>query len=460
MTYSFVKSERVLIEGHFTPATIVIENGKISSIEDLNFPVTSAHSKTKIHDFGKKTLIPGLVDTHVHINEPGRAHWEGFATASQAAAAGGITTVVDMPLNCNPVTTTADALNQKLASLEEKLWIDCGFWGGVVPDNLDDLDDLLKAGVLGFKSFTIHSGLDEFPRVEEKHVRQAIQKLAKSDVPYLIHAELEDERDSTASLSGDQNVRYVDFLASRPRAWENNAIEMMISLAEEARLGSSEVHIHIVHLSSSDALDMINAAKKSGLRISTETCPHYLTLNAESIPDFNPLFKCTPPIREAANNDNLWWGLGEGIIDFIVSDHSPCTPELKHLDTGNFLHAWGGISSLQFGLPLIWTEAKKRGYSLQQVIDWMAYQPAKFAGLGASKGKIAVGYDADLVVFDERLTSRISAETIKFRNKITPYLGRDITGSVEQTFLRGNLIYDLGIFSHKAQGQPILRDVV
>ena len=460
MSSSLIKSEKVLIEGHFAPATIVIENGIISSLENLNFSATGEGSKAKIYDFGQKTIIPGLVDTHVHINEPGRTHWEGFATATQAAAAGGITTVVDMPLNCSPVTTSADALNQKLVSLEEKLWIDCGFWGGVVPDNLDELDDLIKAGVLGFKSFTIHSGLDEFPRVEKKHIRQAIQKLAKSDVPYLIHAELEGEQDSSLSTSADQNIRYIDFLESRPRSWENNAIEMMISLAEEARQRGSEVHIHIVHLSSSDALDMIDAAKKSGLRISTETCPHYLTLNAESIPDFNPLFKCTPPIREAANNDNLWWGLEEGIIDFIVSDHSPCTSELKHLETGNFQQAWGGISSLQFGLPLIWTEARERGYPLEQVIEWMAYQPAKLAGLDASKGRIAVGYDADLVVFNEQFTSRISAETIKFRNKITPYLGRDVTGSVEQTFLRGNLIYDLGMFSQKALGQPILRNLI
>ncbi|MFT5578716.1 MAG: allantoinase [Paraglaciecola psychrophila] len=447
-TASLFKSERVLIDGIFQPACLVVSNGIITAIEALDFELVEAQT---VQDFGKRTLIPGLVDTHVHINEPGRTEWEGFNTATRAAAAGGISTVVDMPLNCTPVTTSADALQQKLTALEGKLWIDCGFWGGVVPDSLDGLPALIEAGVLGVKSFTIDSGIDDFQPVGPSHLSAAIDILAQYNIPYLIHAELDSGLDAP-----DIGNRYQSFLASRPKSWENDAIEMMIDLAEQAHSKGVNGKIHIVHLSSAEAIPAIRAAQDRGLQLSAETCPHYLSLFAESIPDGKTLFKCCPPIREDANRQQLWQGLAEGTIEFIVSDHSPCTPQLKHIDSGDIEKAWGGISSLQFGLSIIWTEAKERGYSLQQVIDWMATRPARFAGLGHKKGRIAVGFDADLVVFDETAEYTISAEMIQFRHKITPYEGKQVAGRVEQTFVRGHEVYAFGAFPGQPQGQPLM----
>ncbi len=437
------------MDGELKAATIVVENGKV--IEILPYD-TSLPMDVETRDLGVMNLLPGLVDTHVHINEPGRTEWEGFNTATQAAAAGGITTVVDMPLNCSPVTTTADALRQKLEALENKLWIDCGFWGGVIPENLDQLDELVQAGVLGVKSFTIHSGIDEFPQVHPEHLSKAIAILAKYNVPYLIHAELEPE-DNEAPSIGD---RYQSFLASRPKSWENNAIEMMIDLAQEANNAGVQGKVHIVHLSSAEALPAIKAAQEAGLQLSAESCPHYLSLFAETIPDGKTLFKCCPPIREDANRQELWQGLAEGTIEFIVSDHSPCTPQLKHIDSGDIENAWGGISSLQFGLSIIWTEAQTRGYSLPQVIDWMATRPADFAGLGDRKGKIAVGYDADFVVFDDQAHYTISADMIKYRHKITPYEGREVQGRIVDTYLRGTQIIANGEVIGSPQGEPLL----
>ena len=444
-----LRSSKVLLDGELKPALLVIESGKIGEILPFN---TELDDSIEIKDLGNFNLLPGLVDTHVHINEPGRTEWEGFNTATQAAAAGGITTVVDMPLNCSPVTTTADALRQKLEALENKLWIDCGFWGGVVPDNLDQLDELVQAGVLGVKSFTIHSGIDEFPQVHPEHLSQAIQTLAKYDVPYLIHAELEPDESETPDI-GD---RYQSFLASRPKSWENNAIDMMIDLAREANEAGVKGKVHIVHLSSAEALPAIKAAQEAGLQLSAESCPHYLSLFAETIPDGKTLFKCCPPIREDANRQELWQGLADGTIEFIVSDHSPCTPQLKHIDSGDIENAWGGISSLQFGLSIIWTEAQTRGYNLAQVIDWMSTRPAEFAGLKGRKGKIAIGYDADLIVFDENARYTITADMIKYRHKITPYEGREVQGTIIDTYLRGALVLDKGELVGTPQGLPLL----
>ena len=452
------RSQRTLINGEFIPATLVVNDGVITAIEAVDFAMPpqdqdqSAQQPVTLHDFGSKSLIPGLVDTHVHVNEPGRTEWEGFNTATQAAAAGGITTVIDMPLNCSPVTTSAWALQQKLESLRGKLWVDCGFWGGVVPDSLEDLDPLIQAGVLGVKSFTIHSGIDEFQKVEPEHLRQAIRTLAKYDIPYLIHAELDNGEDEPVAI-GDQ---YQSFLASRPKSWENNAIEMLINLAEEAKAEGVKGKIHIVHLSSAEAIPAIKEAQQRGLLLSAETCPHYLALFSEAIPDGKTLFKCCPPIREDANRSELWQGLDDGTIDFVVSDHSPCTPHLKNVDSGDIENAWGGVSSIQFGLSIVWGEAQHRGYSLASVISWMAERPAVFAGLGDRKGKIAPGFDADLVVFDEHSDYTISSEIIKYRHKITPYEGRKVTGLVEQTFVRGQKVYELG----EMQGQPIGQTVL
>jgi len=444
-----LRCQRVLIEGKFRPATVRIVDGKIAEL--LAYDAELANDQ--LETIASGSLIPGLVDTHVHINEPGRTEWEGFNTATQAAAAGGITTVVDMPLNCTPVTTTADALRQKMEALQGKLWVDCGFWGGVVPESLEQLDELIAAGVLGVKSFTIHSGIDDFPQVEEAHLKVAIRTLAKHGVPYLIHAELDTENCAPPAIG----KHYQSFLASRPRRWEDEAIEMLIKLAREAAAEGVQARLHVVHLSSADALGALRAAQDSGLQISAETCPHYLTLFAEAIPDGKTLFKCCPPIREDENRQRLWQGLADGTIEFVVSDHSPCTPQLKHIDSGDIEHAWGGISSLQFGLSLIWSEARERGYALEQVVDWMATRPAQFAGLGGRKGRIAVGYDADFCVFDENAEYVISADMIKYRHKVTPYEGRRVSGVVERTFVRGQEVFARGEILQAPIGEPLLR---
>ena len=406
-----------------------------------------------LEDLGDLILMPGLVDTHVHINEPGRSEWEGFDSATQSAAAGGITTVVDMPLNCIPVTTSAEALARKIDSVAGKLWIDCGFWGGVIPSSLGDLAQLIEAGVLGVKSFTIDSGIDEFPSVEETHIRRAIQLLDGYSVPYLIHAEL-DRVERTRQVIG---TSYRSFLESRPSQWENDAIVLMIRLCQEAKNEGIDAHVHIVHLSSADAIPPIAEAKVSGLSFTAESCPHYLTLCAEDILDGKTLFKCCPPIREKENRERLWQGLIDHVVDFIVSDHSPCSLPLRYLDTGNIEHAWGGISSLQFGLSLIWTEARQRGVDLLQVIDWMSTRPAQFAGLGDCKGRLAPGYDADLVVFDDADSYFIRPEIIKYRHKVTPYEGRLVHGVVRATYVRGHKVYADGQFSDTPVGKPILR---
>ncbi|WGL15173.1 allantoinase AllB [Microbulbifer bruguierae] len=454
-------SERVALDGTLQPATVYIGSGRIVAVvRDAKSSGDESPESECIgpgilpERLGDRVLMPGLVDTHVHVNEPGRTEWEGFNTATSAAAAGGITTVVDMPLNCSPVTCTADALRQKLAILDRKLWVDTGFWGGVVPEHLDDLPALLEAGVLGVKSFTIHSGIDEFPRVEAQHMRRALPVLAQYGVPYLIHAELE-QPSAGAPVSIGRHYRA--FLASRPRSWENAAIDLMIDLLREAKAAGVDGRMHVVHLSSADALAAIAGARAEGLRLTTETCPHYLTLYAETIPDGETLYKCCPPIREDENRQRLWRGLEDGVIDFIVSDHSPCTPQLKHIDSGDIEKAWGGISSLQFGLPLIWTEALQQGVSLAQVVEWMATRPAEFAGLGNRKGRIAAGYDADLVVFDDRYRGTVRAEDILYRNKITPYEGREICGRVESTYLRGQRIFASGKMQGTPLGEPLLR---
>lgn len=448
MSHFALRSQRVLTEGALQPALVEIAEGRIHAVHSVDYEPACA-----VEDIGERVLMPGIVDTHVHINEPGRTEWEGFNTATMAAAAGGITTVVDMPLNCTPVTTTAAALKEKLDALGQQLWVDCGFWGGVVPENLDDLEDLLEAGVLGVKSFTIHSGIDDFPQVSEEHMRAAIPLLARYGVPYLIHAELDKDETPPAEIGSS----YQSFLASRPRRWENDAIDLMIALAKEARAVGHDPHIHIVHLSSSDALGALQAARAEGVNITAETCPHYLTLFAEACPDGKTLYKCCPPIREDANRDALWRGLAEGVIQFVVSDHSPCTPQLKHLDSGDLERAWGGISSLQFGLSLIWTEALARGFSLEEVVHWMAERPAQFAGIGERKGRIAPGYDADLLVFDDAGEYTITPDIIKYRHKITPYEGRVVRGVVERTYVRGHCVFEEGDIIGSAHGRPLFR---
>ena len=410
-----------------------------------------------VHDFGYKIIIPGLVDTHVHINEPGRTHWEGFHYATRAAAAGGITSLVDMPLNSSPVTTNVSALETKLRSFKGNGWVDCGFWGGAIPQNIDDLDNLLDAGVLGVKAFTIESGIDEFPEVDAEHLKQVMRKIGKYKLPLLVHAELRDNYTEPYVLQTKPiGKSYSRFLASRPKRWENNAIKLLIALASSNNDEGIFTKLHIVHLSSSDALSLIREGKDKGLCISAETCPHYLHLFSEAIPDGNCIFKCCPPIRDSENREHLWSGLADGTIDFIVSDHSPSPPELKLLESGDLENAWGGISSLQFGLPLSWTEARNRGFGLSKVVEWMSINPAKFCGLGKRKGRLAPSFDADFVVFDEHAEYVIEEQNILYRHKLSPYIGSRVTGMVEKTFLRGNLVYSNGEIIGSPRGQTLM----
>lgn len=429
-------------------ACVEVKNGIIAEIHDHNH-----QPDCPVEELGNQVLMPGLVDSHVHINEPGRTEWEGFNTATQAAAAGGITALVDMPLNCIPVTINKVALEEKLEAVHDKLWVDCGFWGGVVPESIDDLDELLSAGVLGVKSFLIDSGIEEFPNVEAGDIRRALPILAKHDVPYLIHAELDTEHKPPPEI-GDN---YQSFLASRPKHWENEAVELMVSLSEEAQANGHNCKVHIVHLSSAEALDSISHAKAQGLEFTAETCPHYLTLFSESIPNGKTLFKCCPPIRENENREVLWEAVKDGRISFIVSDHSPCTPQLKHIDSGDVEKAWGGISALQFGLPLIWTEARNRDFSLVDISRLMSFETAKFAGLSKIKGQISPGFDADFVVFDDEIEYQITNDMIKHRHKITPYEGRTVCGQVNKTYLRGQLVYADDAFQNAPVGKPLLK---
>ncbi len=448
MSHFALFSERVVVGEQIVPACVEVNHGRIVAIHgDKNAP------KCAVEDLGNKVLMPGLVDCHVHINEPGRTEWEGFNTATQAAACGGITSLVDMPLNCIPVTINRAALKEKLDAVADKLWVDCGFWGGVVPQSIDDLDELLDSGVLGVKSFLIDSGIDEFPAVGAEDIKKALPILAQHQVPYLIHAELDKQHLPPPAIGHS----YQSFLASRPKQWENDAVALMADLALEAKANGHHCKVHIVHLSSDEALADITRAKAAGLAFTAETCPHYLTLFSESIPDGKTLFKCCPPIREDANREHLWQALKSGLISFIVSDHSPCTPQLKHIDSGDIEKAWGGISALQFGLPLIWTEAKARGFNLAQISRLMSFETAKFAGLDSIKGEIAVGKDADFLVFDDSQSYRISNDMIKHRHKITPYEGKKVTGQIERTYVRAQLVYSQSGFGERPIGKPLLK---
>jgi allantoinase len=442
-----IKSKRVLQGDKFVEGLVLVDGGRIVDVRS-----GAAPAGYELHDVGDKVVMPGLVDSHVHINEPGRTEWEGFDTATRAAAAGGITTITDMPLNCIPVTTSAAAFDEKLRHIDGRLWVDLTFWGGVVPGNARELDRMIDQGVMGFKCFLIHSGIDDFPNVVKNDLEEAMPILARRGVPLLVHAEL-DHEGAPHQPHVDEPRTYKHFLDSRPRRWENEAIELMIELCRKYNC-----RVHIVHLSSSDAIAAIKAAKEDGLPFTTETCPHYLTLAAEDIVDGDTRFKCAPPIRERDNSDKLWQGLENGTIDFVVSDHSPCTPELKHMEAGNFNTAWGGISSLQFGLPAIWTEANKRGIDLPTVVKWMSAGPARFLGLEGKKGALAPGCDADIVVFDPEESFVVEASMIHHRHKVTPHEGRKFIGRVCETYVRGNKVYENGHFAQSPSGKAMMRN--
>src|SRR2546425_696640 len=435
------------------PASIHVTRGIITAIA----PYDDVPDGCPIENADQSVIVmPGLVDTHVHVNEPGRAEWEGFATATRAAAAGGVTTLIDMPLNSIPPTTTRAGYQAKLEAAAGQCYVDVGFWGGVIPGNTPELAGLFQAGVVGFKCFLIHSGVDEFPNVTEADLRLAMPELTRLGASLIVHAELPGPINragiaachaasagaATATDKGVSVTAYQTFLESRPRAAENEAVELMIKLSRE--FGT---RIHIVHHSSADALPLLREARASGVKLTAETCPHYLYFAAEDIPDGATEFKCCPPIRERENREQLWAALDEGTIDMIVSDHSPCTEDLKLKKSGNFLEAWGGIASLQLRLPVIWTAARARGFSLGDLTKWLCSAPAKQVGLERSKGAIAVGCDADILFWNPEEQFRVEPEMIQHRNKLTPYRGELLQGVVQKTFLRGRKIYDGGEFS-------------
>ncbi|MFF3389492.1 allantoinase AllB [Streptomyces sp. NPDC002669] len=417
-----LRSTRVVTPDGTRPATVAVADGRIDAVLPYDAEVPAG---ARLEDFGEDVLLPGLVDTHVHVNDPGRTEWEGFHTATRAAAAGGITTLLDMPLNSLPPTTTVEHLRTKQRVAAAKAHIDTGFWGGAVPSNIKDLRPLHEAGVFGFKCFLSPSGVEEFPELDQEQLARSMAEIAGFGGLLIVHAE--DPR-HLASAPQRSGPAYADFLASRPRDAENTAIEGLIAHAR--RLNA---RVHVLHLSSGDALPMIAAARREGVRITVESCPHFLTLTAEEVPDGATEFKCCPPIREAANQDVLWAGLADGTIDCIVSDHSPCTTDLK---TPDFASAWGGISSLQLGLPAIWTEARRRGHSLDDVARWMSAAPAELAGL-TCKGAIAAGRDADFAVLAPDDTFIVDPAELLHRNRVTAYAGRTLYGVVRSTWLRG-----------------------
>ncbi|AUI50400.1 allantoinase AllB [Arthrobacter crystallopoietes] len=420
-----IRGERILTTAGVAAREVGVRDGSIVAIEPLGNGLRGREILELAPD---ETLIPGLVDTHVHVNEPGRTEWEGFASATRAAAAGGVTTIIDMPLNSIPPTINAAALEEKRNAARDQAFVDVGFWGGAVPGNIGDLRPLHDEGVFGFKCFLLHSGVDEFPPLDADEMEKDMAELKNFDSLMIVHAEDSRAIERAPHAEGDQ---YQRFLASRPRGAENVAIAEVI---ERARWTGARAHI--LHLSSSDALPMIASAKRDGVKLTVETCPHYLTLLAEEIPNGATAFKCCPPIREASNRELLWKGLEDGIIDCIVSDHSPSTLDLKDLENGDFGVAWGGIASLQLGISLIWTEARQRGIPLEQVVDWMSRRPAELARM-TRKGQLALGYDADFSVFAADESFVVDAKKLKHKNPITPYDGKPLAGVVRRTFLRG-----------------------
>jgi allantoinase len=432
-----------------SPAAIHIQHGVITAVTKFS----EVPANCPIYEASDLLVMPGIVDTHVHINEPGRTEWEGFTTATRGAAAGGVTTLIEMPLNSIPATTTASAFREKVASAAGKLWVDTGFWGGVIPGNSDELRPLWRDGVFGFKCFLVPSGVDEFPQVRESDLRVALPILAEIGAPLLVHAELPAPIEAAAkTLAKAPAAKYSTWLASRPRQAENEAVALMIKLANEFN-----ARVHIVHVSSSDALPILREAKSAGLAVTAETCPHYLAFSSEEIPDGATEFKCAPPIRESENRETLWEALADGTLDFIATDHSPCPPEMKHKDIGNFMAAWGGIASLELALPAVWTFARQRGYAVERLVAWLCASPARLAGLEKRKGKIAKGFDADLVIWDPNAKFLVEPERLHQRHKLTPYAGRELYGVVVATYLRGRKVFDRGEFETGPTGAILKR---
>ncbi len=421
-----IRSRRMVLPDGEREAAAFVRHGKVETVG----PYELKRDADRTVDLGDLPLLPGLVDSHVHVNEPGRTEWEGFASATRAALAGGVTTICDMPLNSSPVTTTVEALRVKLAAAAGQCAVDVAFWGGAVPGNRPEIGPLLDAGVIGFKCFLVDSGIDEFPPLSREELRAAMAALAPSGAPMIVHAE------DPAEVSDPAGGSYDAFVASRPPVAERRAIETVISAA-----AFSGGRAHIVHLAAAECAALIGSARAAGIALTAETCPHYLFFAAEEVPAGHTEFKCCPPVRYAVNREALWRALGDGAINGVVSDHSPCTPALKGLapgtePDGDFRTAWGGISSLQLGLPVVWSVARRRGFTLADMARWMSAFPASLAGLPA-KGQIAVGSDADFTAFDPDATWTVRGRELLHKHPVTPYDGRTLTGRVTRTWLGG-----------------------
>ena len=436
-TYA-LHSRRCWIDGMLTEATVEIGGDKIQRVR------CGRHAHERLTELGDAVLMPGIIDPHVHINEPGRTEWEGFETATRSAACGGITTIVDMPLNSSPVVTNLEALKLKTEAARGKLQVNCGFWAGYTGGPLSDLEALLDAGCLGVKVFLVHSGIDEFPNVTEADLHRAMPLVARKGSKILAHCELAGEAPAPADPGS-----YQAYLASRPKQWENEAIQMMIRLCEQYNCPT-----HIVHLSSAEAIPAIAKARNRGLPLTVETCPHYIYFQAEDIPDGQPLYKCAPPIRERANNEALIAGLKAGAIDFLASDHSPAPPELKELESGNLMKAWGGIAGLQFLLPAGWT-ALRAHLSLAEFIPLVTSRPARFLSMDHRKGHIREGFDADLTVWKPEKEGRVEAASVQHRHKASPYIGEPLAGKVKMTVVNGQVVYKDGKWGQWKAGKML-----
>ena len=437
-----LRSRNVVTPQGIRAATIHLRGDIIDRVGDYDDVPEGA----AVDDYGELTLMPGVVDSHVHVNEPGRTEWEGFQTATHAAAAGGVTTIVDMPLNSIPPTTSVSALEAKVQALHGKCRVDVALWGGAVPGNAGQLRALFDAGACGFKCFLVDSGVPEFGHLDAVGLEEALYALRGTGAPLLVHAELPEHLHAPSGDAGS----YASYLASRPPQAEDEAIKLVFE-----RVRKTGTHGHIVHLSSANGLDVLRRARDTGVPLTAETTPHYLYFDAEGVPDGATEFKCAPPIRERANREELWRGIEEGLFIAIVSDHSPCPPELKRMVEGDIARAWGGIASLQFGLSIVWTEAKRRGIAFQRIVELMTAGPATLAGLGDRKGKLAAGYDADIVVFDPEDHFVVQTELVQHRHRVTPYAGAKLTGVVKATFVRGHRVWEDGRHSGGSVGEWI-----
>jgi allantoinase len=440
-----IRARRAVVGGSERAVSVAVRDGRIAAVTAYDEPPAAARTVEVADD---EVLLPGLVDTHVHVNEPGRTEWEGFASATRAAAAGGVTTIVDMPLNSIPPTVTVAALREKQDAARDQVMVDVGFWGGVVPDHLGDLAGLDEAGVFGFKCFLADSGVEEFPPLDHERFVEAMTETARLGALLIVHAE---DPDRLATATPPDGTAYAGFLRSRPDAAEQSAIDHVIETAR-----STGGRAHVLHLSSAQAVPALHAARASGVDVSVESCPHYLCLAAEDIPDGATEFKCCPPIRGRDNQDLLWTALSAGDIDLVVSDHSPCTVDLKRLDTGDFGQAWGGIASVQLGLPAMWSSARTRGVALARLVGWMSTAPADRVGL-THKGRIAEGADADFAVFAPDEEWDVDVATLQHKNPVSAYAGQHLRGVVRQTWLRGAQLAINGQSNDRPAGRLLVR---